>query len=427
MQGERNWNVIKDDLTQDGSERTSCDLWRPVATDHGICYAFNSLPMDNFYHPSKFTKAFEKVYQKDLNETARPMEMGTLTDPSLGLTFILDRQTHMRSDSLHDKAMKFGTFKIGIQDHLNAMGLGANSLNVKIGHMTEILVTPSVLSSESNLRSLGYKARQCRFSDEPTPNMTIFKYYTQSVCEYECLLKRAREKCHCTPYSYPFQPDEDIKICDTFAFHCFEIMLRDTSDIDSCNCLPDCESTKFSFRVQSEPLDTTDFCTYSSDMWFYTNDRLHQIQDQLTLFINKYLFNLESVDDGAYFIRYWTFYTYSYMCNSKILIFFTNLIFSSALCKEKFETDIAVVKVRMATARYEETRQFLKMKLADKIASIGGTLGLFTGMSFLSIVEVAFWLAKGVGQALRGLQGSNKQKREHRLRSQNGNGFKLMN
>ena len=68
------------------------------------------------------------------------------------------------------------------------------------------------------------------------------------------------------------------------------------------------------------------------------------------------------------------------------------------------ETDLAVVKIRLATETYEESRQRIKMMLADKIASIGGTLGLFTGMSFLSLVEIVYWLSKCLFQTARGLK-----------------------
>ena len=64
------------------------------------------------------------------------------------------------------------------------------------------------------------------------------------------------------------------------------------------------------------------------------------------------------------------------------------------LCQKMVETDLALVKIRLATETYEESRQRIKMKLADKIASVGGTLGLFTGMSFLSLVEIMYWLSK---------------------------------
>ena len=73
-----------------------------------------------------------------------------------------------------------------------------------------------------------------------------------------------------------------------------------------------------------------------------------------------------------------------------------------ALCHKMVETDMAVVKVRLATETYAESRQRIKMKLADKVASFGGTLGLFTGMSFLSIIEIAFWIAKGANRLIKG-------------------------
>jgi len=36
----------------------------------------------------------------------------------------------------------------------------------------------------------------------------------------------------------------------------------------------------------------------------------------------------------------------------------------------------------------------LRLQFSEKVSDFGGTLGLFTGISFISVLEFVFWLAK---------------------------------
>ena len=40
----------------------------------------------------------------------------------------------------------------------------------------------------------------------------------------------------------------------------------------------------------------------------------------------------------------------------------------------------------------------MRATTGDKISLIGGTLGLFTGISFVSAVEIIFWIGKALVQ-----------------------------
>ncbi len=86
------------------------------------------------------------------------------------------------------------------------------------------------------------------------------------------------------------------------------------------------------------------------------------------------------------------------------------------LCHRVVTEDLSVVRVRMAESVFEKAQIRLKQTLTDKVSSfgkkitflevqeyseirniyffVGGTLGLFIGASFLSLVEVIFWIVK---------------------------------
>ena len=48
------------------------------------------------------------------------------------------------------------------------------------------------------------------------------------------------------------------------------------------------------------------------------------------------------------------------------------------------------------------------VKLIDMISNFGGTLGLFSGISILSIIEIIYWTFKGLARRL--MPGSKKSK-----------------
>ncbi len=49
------------------------------------------------------------------------------------------------------------------------------------------------------------------------------------------------------------------------------------------------------------------------------------------------------------------------------------------------ENDVALVSVKMASSVYTISRRSARVTFSDKIASFGGTMGLFTGTSFVGI------------------------------------------
>ena len=45
-----------------------------------------------------------------------------------------------------------------------------------------------------------------------------------------------------------------------------------------------------------------------------------------------------------------------------------------------------------------------RVTFADMVGNVGGTIGLFTGMSMLSLVEVWYWSCRGFASAISALK-----------------------
>ena len=58
-------------------------------------------------------------------------------------------------------------------------------------------------------------------------------------------------------------------------------------------------------------------------------------------------------------------------------------------CRQSLQKDIAMIEVQIEGQSFIRMRQSLRKTLGDKL---GGTLGLFTGFSFMAIVELIYWI-----------------------------------
>ena len=100
------------------------------------------------------------------------------------------------------------------------------------------------------------------------------------------------------------------------------------------------------------------------------------------------------------------------------------------LC-EKIVDHMAIVTVMFDKESYVRTKTSLRVSFTDKLAAfgkiliylnkylnnqlvpfLGGTLGLFTGMSILSMIEAVFWLFKLFGQVARPIQNSTMRRQD---------------
>ena len=58
------------------------------------------------------------------------------------------------------------------------------------------------------------------------------------------------------------------------------------------------------------------------------------------------------------------------------------------------ERNLRLVRIYFDTATYDEVERDEKIKTEAQVSLIGGTMGLFTGFSIISGIEIIFFLAK---------------------------------
>ena len=69
-------------------------------------------------------------------------------------------------------------------------------------------------------------------------------------------------------------------------------------------------------------------------------------------------------------------------------------LYHSDLCKKIQNEDRIKITVAIKGSTFMALKRSLRVSFTDKLGSIGGTMGLFSGFSLLAIMELIHWICK---------------------------------
>jgi len=73
-----------------------------------------------------------------------------------------------------------------------------------------------------------------------------------------------------------------------------------------------------------------------------------------------------------------------------------NLNSDEELAQERFKKDISVLNFFFDTPIITQIGLEMRVSMFDKLSAIGGTLGLYTGISIITLIETLWWLVQFV-------------------------------
>ena len=288
------------------------------------------------------------------------IEKGVGTGDALALEFMID------NGGLFDSEKAQINFKVGVSSILDIFEQRSVSIPIKPGNKMDIDVEPIEVVAEESLRDVPISKRNCRFADEYEGVMEIFNFYSQSACNFECLLRDTRKICQCTPWNMP-TPIDDQPICDIYGNICFDNIMQQQIRLANCTCPIDCNTVRFRTSISQKSIDLNEYCSrLGKGMSYIAQKVIYELNPLLIDYFhikNEGFLGL-SEDNGEY------------------------------ICRRALMQNMAIVSVKFGSPRYMRTVMSKRYSLSDKIGTLGGTLSLFTGMSFLSVFELAFWLIK---------------------------------
>lgn len=216
-----------------------------------------------------------------------------------------------------------------------------NYFRIASGQGTTINIRPTVIQTSTSLKRYTYKQRQCYFDGEK--DLQFFKVYTQSNCEMECLANYTLRKCGCVKFSMPRL--NVTRICGLQEFDCGREAEIELFEDMNYNLLSDDEHSRKREKCHCKPA-----CTSIN---YYTE--MSQVEFDFKKVVKPKSYGGQSMLDHE---------------------------------------DLVISYV----AIYFKQKDFLNMKREelygwrDFIANIGGLMGLFMGVSVISLAEIIYHL-----------------------------------
>ena len=254
-----------------------------------------------------------------------------------------------------------------------------DSLTLVRGKEYFITVTPLGQKVTEVFKELDFEQREC-LTEKEIPHSSQLKVYTEQNCRHECKVNFAIGKCQCIPWDFPIATTKQADECDVFGRTCFFNVVKHTAfNADKCpQCSNACEFMMYRKTMVKEKVS----------------------EDKKSLFSEPNNFKSCTKED---------FCDYLINFNGTIdpLTWYERMILKLGLnnwskMKDYGDTnfnDLIIVHVNFDAPEAELNVLDLRYSFYDKIASLGGTIGLaeqITGASFLTLVHLIVLIIKAI-------------------------------
>ncbi|XP_055590909.1 pickpocket protein 28-like [Uranotaenia lowii] len=318
--------------------------FKPIITDVGLCYTFNSLIVSGLERISNLSlQGRAEGPPKNVEWTLdrgfkHPTKIDTYPRRVLGPGKKSGMIVVLRAN-INDMDFLCGNsiqgFKILIHSPADYPELQNQHLRLPLNQEIGLGVTPSLSYTTPTIIRYAPERRKCYFNNERF--LKFYRTYTQSNCDLECLTNFTLTRCACVRFSMPRL--EDTPICGVGKIQCYEQayidflemelkMLRknDTNFRKACQCLPACSSIRYTAEISQ-----ADF-----EWWRMTR-----------------------------------------MCKTTVE------------ARENIQMSYLVVFFR--NAHFMAVKRAELYGITDFLANCGGLMGLFLGVSILNLVEIVYY------------------------------------
>ncbi|XP_061393667.1 pickpocket protein 28-like [Musca vetustissima] len=345
-----------------GNDTDNCiQYFRKTYTEEGLCFTFNGLNSQDLYRED--TVQYQDMQQMEMNtnnfsggflgrKLTWSLEEGYTAGTELGTSYparvlssgtkagvtaiLLDNKTNI------DYGCREASqgYKLLLHSPDDVPQVSKHFLHIPMNEETTIAVLPSMMTTSKAIAKYSPEKRQCYMAKER--QLRFFQVYTENNCELECLTNFTLHRCGCVKFSMP--RNRDMPLCREHQIHCYEnaeddLMLEQFSDnLDNCHCLPACTSLDYNVEISQSYFDVERTLNAMSGGQEQEEEQKMPEQQQIS--------------------------NYEYASFS---IYFKDNHFITIKRSELYG-------------------------LYDFIANCGGILGLFMGVSILSVIEIFYHL-----------------------------------
>ena len=265
-------------------------------------------------------------------------------------------------------------YSLGISNSLGIIDQKLNVISLEAGMNTIVSVTPQFVETSDGFNDLNPISRNCRFPHE-TFELKSVKSYSRSSCEHECAYNKAVSVCKCTPWYYK-NNSTTMPICEMFGSYCFDKVMSIRKFYKQCTdyCLEDCNGMHLSWEKSFRPINIEKICKRGSVLHQYlmVSAKKHFSDDH---------YNRLTTGDKEKIAQQFLYLDMT-MRNGNTSDHYVTL------CKNFVQKYVAIVTVETPTNVITVVTRELSESLVEMLGVLGGELGLFTGFSMLSILEL---------------------------------------
>ena len=376
----------------------SCSaIFKKVATDRGMCCAFNKKAADEIFVRSTYTEVIKDLEIKDKKNSIEQSYLPEWYDKQgepisqagtrMGLTVFLDAHTDQLSELSVSSDLEGFVVMVASQNDFPLTF--QRGVYIKPGHANLISLSAIKIDADESIRNIEPKNRNCFFPDE-TERIKFHRQYSQANCLLECSLLHAQNELKnvtsslqsCTPWFFPSDDVQRYQFCSPFDIK--KILEKIEYDIPPkvCEyCLPDCKQVIYQQSVTTAPFRKCTEKNFGMSPLCNVDPSTNLMKPQI--WGNQVLKQLNNSN-----------LNHSYILSSTRKVsasYYTDIFTNIDREYDAFDNDIAELSVvfdRPTVLLYttKPSRTWI-----DFISAVGGNGGLFIGFSIVTILEVV-WL-----------------------------------
>ena len=329
-----------------------------------------------------------QIQEKDSSMTLDRLEMSLDTSngkekftpeegASKGLTLLLDAHSNVLSGaSIYDD---FRGFIAAVNDKKQFPSTSEQSVFIRPGHSNTVSIQVTKFSASPSIKKYPANKRNCYFDDEI--ELVAHNNYSWSKCMMECKIEKAltalneTQKRMCVPWFLPLITTRQ-PMCDPWEANDFQKQMSMVGNDECKKCLPDCEGIEILAIRSADPFGPCYEKRVGSYLCLMGTDNSKGIPDPPK-------WGQSVLED--YMLRG----TIPQYIMSEVK---TNRRSYANQGYDAYEKDIAMVTFFFESSNVLEFFRQPKTSVIEFISQFGGLLGLCMGFSFISVVELIYWL-----------------------------------
>uniref|UniRef100_A0A182PN37 Pickpocket n=1 Tax=Anopheles epiroticus TaxID=199890 RepID=A0A182PN37_9DIPT len=321
------------------------EFFKETLTDVGVCYTFNSLAAEDLMRRDQLHSEYEYMTE---NQSSNHWNMdegysnwaGAETYPRrafgagirAGLFVILKVQS---ADMDYLCGNSFQGFRVHLHSPVAYPRMVNQFFRIPLSQEVSVSVDPLLFDTSPNIRRYHPNRRLCYYNHERY--LRYFKVYSKFNCDIECLSNYTLKTCGCVPF--PLPRSADARICGLGKVSCSDTALSVLEEMDLLHELNKTDN----FLERCNCLPACNSLSYNTEI-SQANFDWRKLAENIDL--------IAGVNEN---------------------------------------TELSYLSIHFKVSRFIPIKRSELFGISDFLANCGGVLGLFMGVSILSIVELIYY------------------------------------